>query len=1208
MGYRIITVPGKGDCFFHCVAYFRGNSANDVEAARKVRQTLAEAGYARIFGDDSMPFETLAEVIAEAEDGNELERLEVQGDPTAQELHELYINEAGPSHDPANGKGCHPALWLLWLWHDITSIAKVSKLPYGPWARDTHRAYTYTLWGDALFVARLVQLKYGLEVRIYDATNIDTLDNAKGVVNLYHHENNHFDVAVWKEEEYGSIGIDGPSESDQPLRSDSWKPGFVEDWHKPGCFHEIGSPECKQYIHEACERGHPLELAWIKPQFGGHEPEPESGFAGAVDVAVHHAVTTLLYRAQRHDWDGPRCRGLRHAITALVPAFGKYTEEDFSYYIYGEELKQGTYWGDLVHDYEYDRIGSKAERTTPQQYSFDDSDDEEEEEGTSGFERERPKRTFRTYRRYEPDPEWVRRRLAKLNKLPFTQTKGDLTKYLRTDWSTGIYRNSELAHDPLIFTDEQILGDLVQANEILVALQKGRLTPEQAAEEIGGLRTKFAIAQYRGIAYNTTTFSAMARRTSLEAIEVGLPVLCSAAFKKLGASPGDYYAGAMHSDTIGELYGEASRLRVLMLQKRESGPIEIGGRTYANHALALHDFYTNHYDDFLAELGRYFEALKTEQRPSSPPPIWAAFKGLEAKGIPFVSTGDIPQHALRYAYGSKYYPGQQDQRLRPRWRKSGKSEFPYAGKVYTALFSLEEYLREDPHHIPSLNNSGHIHIKADIVGELETSFAGLLPREVIVAEHVARYPSFPCDFEERDKKNEKGWQQRDLIKYGLTKEEYEAFWEIIASTAPHSEGRKRAKVSLGNWLIHYHEVRMVEIARRMAERQDRVLIYRDSDTGLFTLQLAEHTPRQDVELVDFLRSGSIDRQSPSGLGNTLDVLPPDEGLATEKRVSPLLDGIYYEQGRVFQRLDAALWSWLSRRYVLHPTPTDGNAVFHAIVGGLSLLRLEHLGPSHASVRMDAVDYLRRRDISPFGRADEDNRLFAEYCREMSVPAEHPRDQRRWGSDLEIEAAASVFNVNICIYSTSYVQLCFQSDVDRILTKLKVLVPHEERSPRHRALVMATRGVSTYLETFGPGDPKELLRRFFTEVGAIYVEAMGYAELCGVIGDPRCDIQGGDKEYYMELVPKDQHKNAVPSFFKATKTRRVTSPPYVGLGQQLTEAQEGEDKAFRDVILGMGQFKEARCCLVYSPFAVDEVPTIFLYHTGGTHFFWLKPRD
>ncbi|MDP3268880.1 MAG: hypothetical protein Q8M40_07505, partial [Legionella sp.] len=191
------------------------------------------------------------------------------------------------------------------------------------------------------------------------------------------------------------------------------------------------------------------------------------------------------------------------------------------------------------------------------------------------------------------------------------------------------------------------------------------------------------------------------------------------------------------------------------------------------------------------------------------------------------STSDVPNHALKYAFGVKLYKNHKEERLRPRWRSNLKAERPYSGKVYLSLHPLTDYEEHKPSHLTSLFKQGKVNLANVIVAERETSFMGYMPAEHVVYHFKAKYPSFQGKY-------------KTIFhhKYGIDESMYQALQKVFEEFAPHSIERKNVIKSLGDYLSAYNEVRLVAKAERLARTNNQVLIYRD-ENGFFSLNLPE---------------------------------------------------------------------------------------------------------------------------------------------------------------------------------------------------------------------------------------------------------------------------------------------------------------------------------------------------------------------------------
>ena len=116
----------------------------------------------------------------------------------------------------------------------------------------------------------------------------------------------------------------------------------------------------------------------------------------------------------------------------------------------------------------------------------------------------------------------------------------------------------------------------------------------------------------------------------------------------------------------------------------------------------MQDFYSKDYGGFHAKSKAFFDKLNSGKDVIITTLEEAILLNVNTDRNPFISTSDTPDHALRYAYGSKYYDSFKDLRLRPRWQSNGKAERPYSGKVYLSLHDPLE-LNDISNHVPSLN-------------------------------------------------------------------------------------------------------------------------------------------------------------------------------------------------------------------------------------------------------------------------------------------------------------------------------------------------------------------------------------------------------------------------------------------------------------------------------------------------------------------------
>lgn len=349
-----------------------------------------------------------------------------------------------------------------------------------------------------------------------------------------------------------------------------------------------------------------------------------------------------------------------------------------------------------------------------------------------------------------------------------------------------------------VTTEEHIQRELDRLNYFNA---QGKLN-----EGIEAISTKFLVAQYRGITYRIDQWNADARREHRKLSEIDQPLFSQACYKKCKVPYNSELTKELKDKLI--VAAEAIQAELIRLRKKENynPATNTKQRYYQSKADYLQQEYTTNYDGFAEK----FAELSPE---------------LKDLGNPFCSTGDTPLHALKYAYGIKPYKAHRDKRLRPRWNSDLRAERPYSGKIYLSLHPLQDYTGDAaPTHIPSLNTLGRVEIDQLIIQERETSFLGYIPENRIKFTHVAKYPSFNSDYREIHQ-----------YKYGLNKEAYQLFRQILKAHAPHTESNKYAKALLGEYLCAFHEVRLIEKAEQLAREQEAILIYRD-EYGQFALQ------------------------------------------------------------------------------------------------------------------------------------------------------------------------------------------------------------------------------------------------------------------------------------------------------------------------------------------------------------------------------------
>lgn len=516
----------------------------------------------------------------------------------------------------------------------------------------------------------------------------------------------------------------------------------------------------------------------IQQSFSGYftfVPQTESFFDADCFVAlpnfgnlyglIDKLVTALVYESKRHNWTTKPIQLLHYLVQKCNPYFGQYTLADYQKHGFAVEHLFTHYYGDDLSD---------------------DSDSEAEEHHLQSTTARQ--RRGRRKKRLE--------QFAEFNAL---KTEKEKTEAYYIGWKGAPWKSG-------------------QAHADLQTLKIWLRNKEFTMEKLGRLDTTFYLVHYRGIFYTTTNHNIATRRLHRKLDETQMPVFSSAVYAaQASTNIIDTIFNYLRDKTFeSKLLGKAEELRLRLEALRQTEPVnlQIGSgenRQFSNTALALQHLYTNDYHGFIAYLEdclnhQQDDALGTHVREQL----------LNAR-VPYVSCGESPSHALRYAYGLKYYEGHGDSRLRPRWNREGRAERPYSGKVYIILHSLQDYLQANPNHVLNLNEAGEVAIGNLIVAEREVAFASYLPKSSVIVQHVAKYPSF------KDGSND-GYKSIYTQKYGLSKEKYLDFKKRIRKSAPHSAPRKAAKFELGEHLCAYYQHRLMQIAaHEVAKRNGQIL-------------------------------------------------------------------------------------------------------------------------------------------------------------------------------------------------------------------------------------------------------------------------------------------------------------------------------------------------------------------------------------------------
>lgn len=353
-------------------------------------------------------------------------------------------------------------------------------------------------------------------------------------------------------------------------------------------------------------------------------------------------------------------------------------------------------------------------------------------------------------------------------------------------------------------------------------------TNKLTSQALKKIKTKFYFANYRGLNYMLDRWNADARRYHRKIDEKKLAQHSEMTLRTL---PYSFYSElnekndyTTHPEYKVTLNITAQKIKKFVLKLRQSGPCVAHvdkGKQYPflfnNIFEQSQHHFSNGINEFLNELQQLREAY---------PDSWGTH--LPNAHNPAVATGNTPYHALKYAYGLKPY---YKHPLRPRYHSDGTLEYSHAGKVYISLHSFEDYFGEtQPSRVSQLDKAGRVEIDMRVAPEKETAYWGELPAEKVCYQYVVKYPSFKGEYKKIYE-----------IKYGLDQALYESFQFLIKNTVPTMDTSTSAKDNrrqvidlLSEWLCAYHEVLLIKIAKKKAEKNNAVLVYLN-DEGLLSL-------------------------------------------------------------------------------------------------------------------------------------------------------------------------------------------------------------------------------------------------------------------------------------------------------------------------------------------------------------------------------------
>jgi hypothetical protein len=530
----------------------------------------------------------------------------------------------------------------------------------------------------------------------------------------------------------------------------------------------------------------------------------ETSLEDDTPTLINKLITTLLYKSKRKAWAELDCYNLRHYINSLDPKFTGFTQQDFEAYIRKQESSFGEFYGSYLSD-------------------DSDSDDEQDYHQQAKLTQEKIKKQSKKYQDR-----------GQLDKLFFKKKTGDRkcgdirpvtegSAVFDLKERTQIHLNKHEKRD-------KIARDLRHLNRYLASGE----TLEAAQAKV---ETRFYCAQYRGVTHLTSKWNQASRKAHRSEDENGQAQYSASVLKEAGIDIYKNYheARQLIGQNKDSLEVRARTLKEVLLTLREPRPCTYDNYSYVNFAYLLQNLYTQDYDGF-------HSLLKQD-------PLLQAIFSNDAN--PFVSTGDVPYHALKYAYGIKPYKGHEDERLRPRWKRNGRAERPYSGVVYVSLHPLEDYDNDGPLHLVSLNRTAEIRLKSElnIIPERESCFPAYIPEGRVIHKHVAKYLSFSGSY-----------KQIYASKYGIDETFYNKLCALLKKARPHSKEMTQFKKILGEWLCSYHEVRLIDIARKAAKAKGGVLVYKDINRGFSLVPPIDSVNRNMSAMTEEIKSPVKEKQ------------------------------------------------------------------------------------------------------------------------------------------------------------------------------------------------------------------------------------------------------------------------------------------------------------------------------------------------------------
>lgn len=509
-------------------------------------------------------------------------------------------------------------------------------------------------------------------------------------------------------------------------------------------------------------------------------------------------ISTLCYELQRHPWDYPQCRLIREILGIMDERFKNFELKHFEKYLNDAEREKGGYF---------------------EEYKSDDSDSDNE----TTYQSATKHNTADYTRSHELAKKIIPSTLKKLDEM-LKQKINDEEKYLKqVDEIKSLYSSTISQGHTATSSDQTIEEDVQTINHYSA---NGDLNTALKV-----VSAPFYCAQLRGLHFKRTLWNKSMRQTFRQLAKqkehplLSQPVYSAAVYHRAGIK--DYLDNSPTSSLRLKLiahyiHKQLMKLKDLPPYKPEDGtplPKSAFEYKYDSRLEQLQQVYSNEYDLFHAFL---------EWDSKQPEPLFLT------KSNPYVSTGDIlSSHAARYAYGNKPYSGHEDERLRPEYDKDGRALRPYSGVIMLTLHPLADYANGDSNHVVSMNMKGDIMIDRRIIHERECSFFSYIKEHRLHFIHVAKFPSF----------HHENYLRIFLHSYGLNKDLYTKFKQLMLETKPHSYNRRLAVLLLGEHICAFQTLYLMRLALERAAKEGWVLLFRDK-YGNFSLK-----PTYDISAI-----------------------------------------------------------------------------------------------------------------------------------------------------------------------------------------------------------------------------------------------------------------------------------------------------------------------------------------------------------------------